>query len=338
MVIVLYFSRNYQIIRKAKCSWILLNFLKYLKWITSNAGLFITSLIVFSFEMLIAFLFFFISFSTKNPLDFLYFYHMYRIRILKTQFMIFLLPLTLLDVMLNFKDFCFRPKHFFFLNDPFFFRIQQILIAIVATFEISFLLDYEHVRCLTVSFYHVLASSSSKFFMVFYFSGFILFLTILNNVVALLNPPSSYPTDSIDKLYQDKYLFNLFKEFAEMENSIENLLLFEDIKKYKALKLEDRESFAEEIYFKYLDGEFSALEVNMTKKQRKEVHKKCLYKNFDDDLYSSVMMSVKENLSGSENSFLIHLDTYARFIISSEFLKYKHQSDIIEENFGLLDH
>jgi hypothetical protein len=255
-------------------------------------------LIVFSFEMIIAFLFFFISFSTQNPSDFLYYYHMYRMRLLKAQFMIFLIPLTLLDILLNIKDFCFRPKHFFFHNDPFFFRIQQILIAIVATFEISFLLDYEHVRCLTVSFYHVLTSSSSKFFMVFYFSGFILFLTILKNVVTLLNPPPSFPTDSIDKLYQDKNLFELFKEFAEKENSVENLLLFEDIKKYKTLKLEDRESFAEEMYFKYLDGEFSALEVNITKNQRKDVHKKCLYKNFDDDLFYSVMMSVKENLSG----------------------------------------
>jgi hypothetical protein len=113
----------------------------------------------------------------------------------------------------------------------------------------------------------------------------------------------------------DKKLAEMFKSFTMKEFSIENVLLYYDIQKYKAMSERNKIKFVQYLYETYVD-EKSSLQVNLPKQTIDDLKKKTLQvaetKQIPENLYDGMMVELNQNL----------LDTYSRFFDSKEFKQY----------------
>ncbi len=112
----------------------------------------------------------------------------------------------------------------------------------------------------------------------------------------------------------DKRIATLFKQFTVKEFSVENVLLYYDIAKYKTCAEKNKIKFINYISNTYLD-EKSSLQVNFPKDVLDTFRKKL--KELDqakipENLFEDVMVELHQNL----------LDTYSRFYDSKEFKVY----------------
>jgi hypothetical protein len=123
------------------------------------------------------------------------------------------------------------------------------------------------------------------------------------------------------KVYVDDYetllddqLFDLFLKFAEKEWAQENLLAFRAIQKYKKCRFEKRVNLAFDIYYLYLNDTNSPLEINIDKKNCKEVFEEINNPTckFPDNLFYNVEKVLKTNIS----------DTWSRFVCGHDYAIY----------------
>eukprot|EP01080_Neovahlkampfia_damariscottae_P008649 gene8649-596_t len=115
--------------------------------------------------------------------------------------------------------------------------------------------------------------------------------------------------------------------FSETEWSLENLLIYEDILKYEKLLPNERREFATLIYNTYMNGEASKLEVNLPGKISRELKDKIddLDVELKSDLFDDIIYVAKDNLE----------DTFARFIISDEYLNLTKKLEFIRSEADL---
>ena len=91
-----------------------------------------------------------------------------------------------------------------------------------------------------------------RYTLIFYFSGFILQLTIIQKIYSTIKKISKRKieihSDQIDEIFKNLEILNLFYDFVKNEFSLENLL-YQDIKKYEKLKEEnERNVYGIEIF------------------------------------------------------------------------------------------
>eukprot|EP01080_Neovahlkampfia_damariscottae_P000806 gene806-9056_t len=346
MFLVLFIQRNMTSLHEKKIPRVVINSLRFCKYLTSGVGAFVFGFIIFilnSFASIFLVLVFG-SFDQRlgdNSTPILVFkrwqdYWDFFLAVI-------IILLVLLDFLLNIKNFFTNWKKFWIKSDPFRFRVQQIVLiftffmfvgnSIIFKIQDSNIRSKTSLSCLSIENRnaHIAMETTSRFSIIFYYSGFILILTIVQKIVSMIKPVKhSYhqlKSDTIDELLQNEKLHLLFKSFVESEFSLENLFLYQDISEYK-LSVEpwERISIAIDIFEKYLNGESSELEANIAGHRIKKVQKKIQNQNFSDDLFDAVLDEVKANLS----------DTYSRFIVSDEYNEYKENEKLIGENTGLI--
>lgn len=239
--------------------------------------------------------------------------------------MILLIPCSYIifqfyDILINFRLIFIERnlKKFYVHDDPFLFRMEVIisipLAVSVFLWGILTLPDYIRI-VLTEIIISVLMVCTG---------GFALLVTLVQffSLKCCKKTPKKYSTisgklhthDKIEAIFEYQPLFELFLEFSKKEWSMENVLLKNDINKYKNIQTAlVREQNAIQIYDKYLNGERSPFEVNLdasTTAHAKEMIEK---KYFGPDLFLKVEKAVTFNL----------IDTYKRFVQTQEYKMFK---------------
>jgi hypothetical protein len=112
----------------------------------------------------------------------------------------------------------------------------------------------------------------------------------------------------MDEYFKDPYVEKLFLDFCEREYSLENILCYKDIQEYKKT-LKDPLS----IYFRYLNGNSSTMEVNISRRQCNSVYEKLKSGSFDITLFAEVETAIIANLSDTWSRFE-SVGTYVRHL------------------------
>eukprot|EP01080_Neovahlkampfia_damariscottae_P012003 gene12003-5403_t len=231
-------------------------------------------------------------------------------------FGLFALILTILtqiiDLILNFEQLK-NPYKFFFINDPFYFRLESLSVTLLLIFIIftNIITSFVTWRWLTI-----LLNSISLYWVVFIQCFFVLSITIFKSISKWFNCLNKYSnTCSVDMhtCLTNSYLKSHFKTFCKQEWSIENLLLWQKIEKYKIISnYKKRKELSEEIFNTFLDSG-SFLEVNITRSIANSFKYSIDNDTLNDDSLQNVQLTIETNLS----------DTYSRFIHTKEFIQFE---------------
>jgi hypothetical protein len=232
------------------------------------------------------------------------------------------------DVLLNYKMVFKKCKiiEYVFYSDPYWFRFQIILFLpfmiyslCVELFSVIAANSYQgivsnHTALITLN------TLSAQFLLILDVL-FPLSITIYELIKRLIWRPRRHNI-SLDDCLETTVTREMFVEYAKKEFSIENYLVYQDIKEYNTSS--DKESIATHIYNTYLNGSASVMEINIDRKSCTRVNEKIQAGNFDEGLFKDVQKTVVVNL----------YDTFARFTVSSQFIGYldndKKQTELLE--------
>jgi hypothetical protein len=163
---------------------------------------------------------------------------------------------------------------------------------------------------------------NSVFFNAKYFwaCGFALYTTILLWTCSLCRKKKKYKSN-FDEVINHPEGCRLFEAFCKSEYSPENLWARQEIIAYRKNPTIDHATM---IYTKYLQGSKSELEVNVTFKEYQRVKSDLASENHSnllDSIFDGIFREVTENL----------MDTYARFVSSSEYIQFKKRGEYFNE-------
>lgn len=210
-----------------------------------------------------------------------------------------------------------NPYKFYIIQDPYLYRIQLAFTALmggVLTFISAYVTMQPTVRqvLFTITFYAFFGSMSV----------FPLFLTIIRQIKRRFEKKTVADDDkAIEYLLKDEVARELFYEYAKREWSTENVLIYNDIERFKQSFENEKTSqiggksqleFAKEIYEKYLKGVSAVFEVNIDRIACNKVYQQLKQNKVDVNLFQEVEVVIRGNL----------LDTFSRFKNSSEYLSY----------------
>eukprot|EP01080_Neovahlkampfia_damariscottae_P009589 gene9589-1791_t len=250
-------------------------------------------------------------------------------------FYLIVLMIAIVDFFINFR--LKQWKSFWFRHDPFFFRIQSLFIIPMIITQIWY--DFlgsgfwsYNAECFnedrTLSIAKAIIYFFEKVSYMVYFSGIVIVISYFKKIKSCFHQKQKPITDQLDEIFSDPELNELFINFSQNEFSIENVLVYQEIKEFRQMSDKQRCKNASKIYLKYLNGEYSELEVNVPRRLTKKV------KAFLDtdkvpevDLFDEILIVVRENLS----------DTFSRFILSEELIRYQDTRKLVMENTKLLN-
>lgn len=237
-------------------------------------------------------------------------------------FAIIIILIFLFDITQNIQwrnKTCFKEDIYFFRFEIFFLGLT--IVPVVGTFIfIALFLDN--------GYYYILFSvfNSLIFFMGFLFQvGIILYITIFKTIRKVcrgkLNKEDA--SNQLKTILQHEQGKEILKEYTKKEFSIENYSIYVDIEKFKkeTNPVAQKEK-ADKIYNLYLNGKNSELEVNVVRQKCLDVLKKIQTNDINQTLFEEIEKATFENL----------MDTYARFIFSSEYLAFKSSIDYLKES------
>jgi hypothetical protein len=319
-------QRNYSYISKLKVDSLYILILRMLKIFTSSFGIIIFILVSHFSLALVNFVIITLTNLIHQQL-----WDLFNLIWLffSIMFNLILFGVLIIDFVLNIK--CKAKKCFkFWLNtDPFYFRIQHLLLFPLTTFttivSVIRILSMTDTSVCTITVLGILDMTLyfiEEFFFILYFSGFVLAITYFKKFKSLIVTKKIIDIDAIDEIFSNEYKLDMFREFCDQEFSTENLLLYEAIKKFQSTNKTMRKSIANEIYSKYLNGNLSELEANVPRSMTIKVKSKLDLEFFEYDLFNEILFVVKENLS----------DTYSRFIISEVSENYELTLKLIKDN------
>lgn len=164
---------------------------------------------------------------------------------------------------------------------------------------------------------------SFQYFLLFFMNcGFVLIVTIIKTLVDLTRPNVQGNEEIYLKQLDDEQLQKLFREYLESEFSIENLICFNDIQKYKKETiLVNKIRMADEIYLNYFNGTNSTLEVNVDQKSCEMVKFKIDENQFDNLLFEQCEKTIKTNL----------YDSFSRFASTNAYALWRNRQKELKE-------
>ena len=255
--------------------------------------------------------------------------------LLEYLFYLILLIFMLIDFILNFRLHEF--KTYLIRNDPFFFRIQSFFVIplIICQLVYDFLGSgfwvynaecFDEERWLSVL--KSIVYFIEKILYMLYFSGIVILISYLQKMKSCYVGKKKDFVDQLDEIFSNPKLTELFIKFAQNEYSMENVLLYNEIQKFKKMAEKERIKNSSRIYLKYLNGEYSELEVNVPRRWSNRVKIKLDSNEIPNiDLFDDVLTITRENLS----------DTYSRFILSNEMTSFLETQKLLMENTHLLN-
>lgn len=236
------------------------------------------------------------------------------IAILYSTFTLILIALTLIliiyDVISNIKTvISVGICQFFFKKDPLFFRIEVYFIG--SLLFLYFIIVTIIAFTLSNRIYIIISYSLGIHLLFIYQVLFILSITVIKSIRGLFI--KEIKPDVIDEILNDEEGHKLFSSFADSEFSIENVSCWDDIRLYKKEKDPvKKQSIATSIYYTYLNGMNSKLEVNCNSQICVEINNQIqnLKPNeLKEDLFEKLDAALKINLC----------DTYSRIIYNDDF-------------------
>jgi hypothetical protein len=246
--------------------------------------------------------------------------------------------------------------NFFFYDDPYYFRIEQVLAFIVFGLYV-FLELFAFIGVFGTGIengfyfyfgrvFDLLGRSIVTYMFIIYQALIPLTLVFIKLIVGFIKK-NSYgfklklsqlfpkvfkepvaPTDAsagaVEALLHDENVYEILLAFAKEEWSAENVLCWGDISKYKKLKNREKKSdMAFHIHEIYLKGASSPLEINIDTKTREAVFASMnsLDFEFHNELFDPISKALVVNLS----------DTYSRFILTTSYQNYVRNKIFQEE-------
>jgi hypothetical protein len=198
--------------------------------------------------------------------------------------------------------------------DRFYYEIELCLflpLIICTTILINILL---YTIQYNVYMYVVLNTVNIWLFFI-YQVGFVFVLTLCQLFKKKTN------SNVLEEIFKDKIKYDMFYIFTEKEFSIENILSYNDICKYKTIVDEEEKlHIAKNIYNLYFNGNNSNMEVNVARSLTLEIKNKINNNQLSIDLFSGVEKTIMTNLS----------DTYSRFSYSKEYVEHMKSIEIIQ--------
>ena len=225
-------------------------------------------------------------------------------------------------------DFIFNIKHlircrwkkYFFLDDPFHYRLDILCIILIVPFlpiwafaPIPYLFKGIVVDCIS--------------FIVIWGNGIqALIITIIKQIYAQSTKfrSSQMIFLTMDEILSNDILLKLFIEFCESEWSSENIFFKLDVLEYKKTKT-DRKTHCEIIKERYLLFSSSPFELNVRESFVNEAVRRINSELFYDELFDNLETSIDLNL----------LDTLQRFRFSKLHEIYQQDLKNKEESLGL---
>jgi hypothetical protein len=218
--------------------------------------------------------------------------------------------------------------------DLFYFRIQYYffgLLTILPLNIIVFLTRDSYIKLKRENRLKALSILDSfyDFSIVFMQTGFpfiITIITALKWIVVKKIQKKKVSASEFDNFFVDQTKYNLLKEFAEKEMSIENVECYKDILNYQKLTtIKKRIEFAKRLNQTYFNGISSPLEVNLPGSTLSKYASNYAAETFEKgNLFNEISDKIVENIS----------DTYSRLIISSEYTNYLAKSKYMNEIVG----
>lgn len=132
--------------------------------------------------------------------------------------------------------------------------------------------------------------------------------------------------NGLEKVFKNEGLKILFKNYAKQEWSLENYLVYVDIQNFHKLTGKRRKEEARRIFDTYFNGNSSPLEVNIDGETSRNIRNRISLVNQEHDIFSQVEGVVRMNL----------LDTYNRFIFTSEYLNYIKSQEFLEAELKMI--
>eukprot|EP01080_Neovahlkampfia_damariscottae_P000504 gene504-8018_t len=231
---------------------------------------------------------------------------------------------------------------FYMFSDPFYFRLEQIVVIFVfvlyVTTEIfsfdnvfnSKTAEYTYYIKRVVLYSRTVVKYLFVCYQVIIPLGLSLIILIKNFILKCVTRKNGNLTlNDLQIVLASDILSPLFFEFSKQEWSQENLLCYRDIDAYKKIsKIEKKKEFALEIFDKYLSGTDAPLEINIDQRQcialKKDMQSCEDDSIFDNELFAKVEQTVQVNLS----------DTLSRFIISPVYVNYERNTQYLQKELA----
>eukprot|EP01080_Neovahlkampfia_damariscottae_P012043 gene12043-5439_t len=217
----------------------------------------------------------------------------------------------------KFEKICF-PIYFLKLlwkEDVFYFRIQIYFFGfcvVIPVLLVRQVLGIFVEASIVIKIILLGIGSFVEYIFMFTYTGLFILLSMINAFKFILFPRRKDYQNRFEEHYQNQDLWDLFSNFCELEYSIENVKLYENIQIF--LKEKDqhaKEEMAQKIDDKYLNSD-SLFEVNISSRTKNEFRQNL--NSIDDNLIENLLKDVTMNLS----------DTWNRFVITSDYTNFKY--------------
>jgi hypothetical protein len=159
---------------------------------------------------------------------------------------------------------------------------------------------------------------------IIYFVGAVLMFTILKtlNSIMAMKPTSM---EKLDEMLENPNVYSLFKKFCEERWTLENILFYEDFKKFSSSSDGRKLSLATTIGEIYLSGISSSLELNipgsLTGPFFEKVNEARRSKEIlSDQVFEGILGIVKSNL----------MEEYVIFVTTEEYFSAQEIQEIVE--------
>lgn len=284
------------------------------KWYTH-----IIVIIFFTIFINILYLVMFIIFEFKcnNYQEYLYTAIMVMIAILAILIFIY-------DIVLNREKIIKCNLISFWKDDILYFRIEIFIFGFLISFVyfiiysiVSFIID--------IDFIAIGVLDGISFHLLFFTQVlFPLIITIINTIRGYFVEKNEISDVKRYLLQED--LQRLFMNYSQSEFSVENLLCFLDIYKFKNEKnLEQKCILAKGIFNKYLKGNGSEFEINISQRTINETFQQFEDGKVDDELFFHIEGNLFSNIG----------DTWSRFSLTREFKHYKANKTFVQKSLNI---
>lgn len=212
-----------------------------------------------------------------------------------------------IDLILNLPQLIKSCHWFYYIFDHYYFRIQIILYIPFLLFTLSveiFSLTFTNSFLKTVQNHFAYIGLNTTIFIILLMIDVIfpLIITIIELIKDIKKKNTN--TELLDSLLLEKEFEDLFIEFCFHEFSLENLICYKEIQKYRKTKSDPLA-----IYYKFLNFDNSIMEINCNRRVCNEVYEKIKRNEIDENLFVDVERELRNNL----------YDNYRRFIDSKAY-------------------
>jgi alpha-tubulin suppressor-like RCC1 family protein len=220
-------------------------------------------------------------------------------------------------------------QNFLYKNDPFLFRVEQVFAFIILLFYVALeissfnaIFGENRFNYYIGQYLNIYGRSIITYSFIVYQAFIPFFMTLIFKLVHAIKKLLKLTKRKklhLDYCLENEECFNLLFQFATEEWANENLLAWRSIEKFKKATGEKKRNIAFDIYYLYLNGDISPLEINIDSKNCKKVFSVINDENveLDNETFDDVEKALKINLS----------DTYSRFVFTTPYSNFEKNSE-----------